>query len=150
VWCAAFFEGIFMNEAYDSIAQQQPATGSSATSKAVDIVNRTKESVLAGAKEKPAVFLSGAFVATIILSLLIGYWRGRVEEASRRQRIFEQLIPELTKWMKQHGSRLYEPIREGIETTKSAAEEVSRSGANLQRYLRPMIRKQKRKFANFF
>ena len=144
-----FFEGIFMNEAYDSIAQQ-PATGSSPTNKAVDIVNRTRESVLAGAKEKPGVILSGALVATIILSVLIGYWRGRVEEASRRQRIFEQLIPELTRWMKQYGRRMYEPIREGIETTRSAAEEVTRSGANLQRYLRPIINKQKRRFANLF
>jgi hypothetical protein len=138
-----------MDEAYDSIAQQ-PGTGASPTNKAVDIVNRAKESVLTGAKEQPAVILSGAFVAAIILSVLIGYWRGRVEEASRRQHIFEQLIPELTKWLKQHGSRLYEPIRGGIETTRSAAEEVSRSGANLQRYLRPIINKQKRRFANFF
>jgi hypothetical protein len=75
---------------------------------------------------------------------------GRVDEASKRQRLLEQLIPELAKWMKQHGRRLAEPIRGGIEATKSAVEDVSRSGVNLQRYLRPIVEKQKRRFSNLF
>jgi hypothetical protein len=137
-----------MNEAYDPIAHKPAAD--SPTNEDVDIVNRAKESMLAGTKEHPAVIFSGAFVATIIVSLLIGYWRGRVEEASKRQRVLEQLIPELTKWMKQRGRRLAEPIRESIEATRSAAEDVSRSGVNLQRYLRPIISKQKRRFTNLF
>jgi hypothetical protein len=138
-----------MNEAYDPIAHK-PDAGSPPGNKAVDIVERARESVLARAKEQPAVILSGAFVAAIIVSLLIGYWRGRAEEASKRQRVLEQLIPELTKWMKQHGRRLAEPIREGIKATKSAAEDVSRSGMKLQRYLRPTIDKQKRRITNLF
>ena len=137
-----------MNESYNPVTENPAAD--SPGKKAVDIVDRAKESVLTRTREQPAAVLSGAFVATVIICFLIGYWRGRVAEASKRQRFFEQLIPELTKWMKQHGRRLAEPIKEGIEATRSAAEDVSRSGADLQRRLRPIIDKQKRRFVNLF
>ena len=137
-----------MNEAFDPLAHQ-PDTGLPAD-KAVDLVNRAKENVLATTRQQPALVLSGAFVATILIAVLLGYWRGRVEEASKRQRLFEQLIPEFTKWMRQHGRRFADPIKEGIEATKSAVEDVSRSGVNLQRYIWPIVEKQKRRFSNLF
>ena len=137
-----------MNEAFDPLAHQ-PATDLPAN-KAVDLVNRAKENVLATTRQQPALVLSGAFVATILIAVLHGYWRGRVEEASKRQRLFEQLIPYFTKWGKQHGRRLADPIKEGIEATKSAVEDVSRSGVNLQRYIWPIVEKQKRRFSNLF
>jgi hypothetical protein len=137
-----------MNEAFDPVAHKPAAD--SPTNKAVDIVNRARESVLTTTKQRPAVVLSGAFVATVLIGLLLGYWMGRVEEASKRQHLLEQLIPEFTKWMKQRGRLLAEPIKEGIEATKSAVEDVSRSGANLQRYIRPIVDKQKRRFSKLF
>jgi hypothetical protein len=137
-----------MNEAFDPLAHQ-PAAGLPAN-RAVDLVNRAKENALATTRQQPALVLSGAFVATILIAVLLGYWRGRVEEASKRQRLFQQLIPEFTKWMRQYGRRFADPIQEGIEATKSAVEDVSRSGVNLQRHILPIVEKQKRRFSNLF
>jgi hypothetical protein len=137
-----------MNETFDPLAHQ-PAAGLP-TNKGVDLINRAKENMLATTRQQPAVALSGAFVATILIAVLLGYWRGRAEEASKRQRFFEQLIPELTKWMRQHGRRFADPIKEGIEATKSAVEDVSRSGVKLQRHIWPIVEKQKRRFSNLF
>jgi hypothetical protein len=146
--CAAFLLRNFMSEAFDPLVQKPDA--GLPTNKAIDIVNRARERVLTTTKQQPAVVLSGAFVATILIGLLLGYWMGRIEEASKRQRFLEQFIPELAKWVKQRGRRLAEPIREGIEATKSAVEDVSQSGLNLQRYIRPIVKKQKRRFSNLF
>jgi hypothetical protein len=73
-----------------------------------------------------------------------------MEEESRRQRLMEDWMREAMNWVRQNGRKIATPIKEGLEATKSAVEEVSHSGARISRQARPFFKQQKRSFLNLF
>jgi hypothetical protein len=83
-------------------------------------------------------------------ALLIGYFVARVQENAKRQRLIDNWMRELNKWMKQHGGMVTNPLKEGFEATRSAVEEASHSGARLAQQFYPFVKKQKRSFFGIF
>ena len=65
-------------------------------------------------------------------------------------RLIEDWIQEMTNWIWEHGRKIAAPIEGGLEATKSAVEEVSRSAAHARVNLQPFFEKQKRSFLNLF
>jgi hypothetical protein len=72
------------------------------------------------------------------------------EEENRRHRVTEDGLHELIKWIRQRGSTIAVPIKEGLEAIKSAVEEVSQSGARIGRHFPSLFGKQKCSFLNLF
>jgi hypothetical protein len=87
---------------------------------------------------------------SILTSFLLGYSISRMEEESRWHRLIEDWIQEMTNWIWEHGRKIAAPIEGGLEATKSAVEEVSRSAAHARGNLQPFFEKQKRSFLNLF
>jgi hypothetical protein len=111
---------------------------------------QAKQGSLAHLSQEPAKTFSIILAGSIVVSVLLGYWISRMEEQSRRQRLMEDWMQEVTNWIGQHGRKIAVPIREGLEATKSAVEEVSHSGARVGRQLQPFLKKQRRSFLNLF
>ena len=111
---------------------------------------QAKPGSLAHLRQEPAKTFSIILAGSIVVSVLLGYWISRMEEQSRRQRLMEDWMQEVTNWIRQHGRKIAVPIREGLEATKSAVEEVSHSGARVGRQLQPFLKKQRRSFLNLF
>jgi hypothetical protein len=64
--------------------------------------------------------------------------------------LIEGWMQEITNWIREHGRMIAAPIKGGLEATKSAVEEVSRSAAHARVNLQPFFEKQKRSFLNLF
>jgi hypothetical protein len=101
-------------------------------------------------KEKPAGLYPTILVGSIVVSLLIGYFVARVQENAKRQRLIDNWMRELNKWMKQHSGMVTNPLKEGFEATRSAVEEASHSGARLAQQFYPFVKKQKRNLFGIF
>lgn len=108
------------------------------------------ENAIGVIKGKPAAVFSMLLVGSLVASLLIGYFIGQARSNARRQRQIEDWTRELTRWVRQHGGKIANPLKEGYEATRSAAEDVSLSGARLAQQLNPFTREQKRKFFGMF
>jgi hypothetical protein len=111
---------------------------------------RAKERLLTQVRQKPGKTISMILTGSILLSLLLGYGISRMQEESKRQRLMEDWMQEVMKWIKQNSRKIADPIKEGLEATKSAVEEVSNSGARVGRQIHPYIQKQKRSFLKHF
>jgi hypothetical protein len=111
---------------------------------------QAKEKLLTQVRQEPVKAVSIVFAGSILISFLLGYYISRTEQESRRQRLMEDSMREVTNWIRQHGRRLATPIKEGLEATRSAVEEVAHSGAGVGRHLQPLLEKQKRSFLNRF
>jgi hypothetical protein len=111
---------------------------------------QAKPGSLAHLRQEPAKTFAIIVVGSIVGSVLLGYWILRIEEQSRRQRLMEDWMQEVTNWIRQHGRKIAAPIREGLEATKSAVAEASHSSTRAGRQLRPFLKKQKRSFLNLF
>jgi hypothetical protein len=111
---------------------------------------QAKPGSLAHLRQEPAKTFSIILLASIVVSVLLGYWISRIEEQSRRQRLMEDWMREVTDWIRQHGRKIAAPIREGLEAAKSAVEEASHSSARAGRQLHPFLKKQNRSFLNLF
>ena len=132
-----------MNEIFE------PAVNSS--TKTVSALGaRAKQRLLTQVKEKPAKTISIVLAGSILLSVLLGYQISRMQEESKRQRLMEDWMQELMKWIRQNSRKIADPIKVGLEATKSAVEEVSNSSARVRRQVNPFIQKQKRSFLNLF
>src|SRR5262249_6606368 len=101
-------------------------------------------------KEKPVSVFSTLFVSSIVAGLLIGYFCARIREDTRRERLIDEWTRELTKWARERGGKIANPLKESYEATRSAAEEVSQSGVRLAQQLNPLIKKRKRTFFGIF
>jgi len=111
---------------------------------------QTKEKLLTQVRQEPVKTLSIILGGSILLSVLIGYCISRMEDESRRQRLMEDWMREATDWIRQHGRKIAAPIKDSVEATKSAVEEVSNSSARVGRQFQPFFEKQKRSFLNLF
>jgi hypothetical protein len=111
---------------------------------------QAKPGSLAHLRQEPAKTFSIILLASIVVSVLLGYWISRIEKQSRRQHLMEDWMREVTDWIRQHGRKMAAPIREGLEATKSAVEEASHSSARVGRQLHPFLKKQNRSFLNLF
>ena len=101
-------------------------------------------------KQEPAKTFSIILAGSVLVSLLIGYQISRMGEESRRQRVLEDGMREVMNWIRLNGKKIAGPLREGLEATKSAVEEVSDAGARVGRQVPPFLNKQKRSFLNLF
>jgi hypothetical protein len=137
-----------MSEIFDSTAREPAAESSRKASSAFAI--RAKEKLLTQVKQEPVKTLLIVLAGSILTSFLLGYCISRMEEESRRQRLVEGWMEEMTNWMRERGRMIAAPIKGGVEATRSAVEEVSRSGARARAHLHSYFQKQKRTFLNFF
>ena len=137
-----------MSDIFDSTAHEPAAASSGKTSSA--FATRAKEKLLTQVKQEPLKTLFIEMAGSILTSFLLGYCISRMEEESRRQQLVEGWMQEMTNWIREHGRMIAAPIKGGLEATRSAVEEVSRSGARAREHLHPYFQKQKRTFLNFF
>ena len=140
-----------MNESFE------PTVGSSRNA-ATTFGAQAKEKILTQVRREPTKTFTIILAASILLSVLIGYRISRMEEESRRQRLIEDWMRNVTNWIRQHGYKMGNPLREGLEATKSAVEEatksaaegVSKTSARVGRQWQPRIERQKRSFLDLF
>ena len=138
-----------MSEIFGPTAQEPAAESSRKTISAFG--TRAKEKLLAQVKQEPAKTFLIILAGSILTSFLLGYSISRMEEESRWHRLIEDWIQEMTNWIWEHGRKIAAPIEGGgLEATKSAVEEVSRSAARARGNLQPLFEKQKRSFLNLF
>ena len=132
-----------MNEVYnpstESFTKTVTALGVQAKDKLSDQIKR-----------EPVKTFSLLLVGSILVSILIGYRLSRMEEESKRERFVENWMHELTNWIGQNGRKIAAPLKDSLEATKSAVEDVSNSGARLGRQWQPFLEKQKRSLLNLF
>jgi len=136
-----------MNEIFDPTTQ---SAAESAKRTVSAFGTRAKEKLLTQVKQEPAKTFLIILAGSMLTSFLLGYCLSRVEEESRRQRLIEDWMREVTNWIGEHGRKAVAPIKGGLEATKSALEEVSRSGQRARGHLQPFFEKQKRSFLNLF
>jgi hypothetical protein len=136
-----------MSEIFDPTAQ--PAV-ESVRKTASAFGSRAKEQLLAKVKKEPVKTFSIVLVGSILSSFLIGFCIARIERESRRQRLIEDWMRQVTNWIGEHGWKVVAPVRGGLEATKSAIEEVSRSGERARGQIQPFFEKHKRSFLNLF
>ena len=105
------------------------------------------EKLSAQLKRDPAKTLAIILASAVLVSAAVGYRISRMEHESRRQRLFEDWMKEVTDWIRQNGRKIAAPIHDGVEATKSAVGDVSNSAA--KQWL-PFFEKQKRSFLNLF
>jgi hypothetical protein len=111
---------------------------------------RTKGKLETQIREDPARTISIIVAGSLVVGFLLGYCLSRMEEENWRDRLVEDRLREITNWIRRQGRNISAPIKEGLEATRSAVEEVSQSGARVGRQLQPFFSKQKRSFLNLF
>jgi hypothetical protein len=112
-----------------------------------ELGTQAKERFSAQVKREPVKTLSILLGGAIVVSVLVGYGISRMEEESRRDRLMEDWVREVTNWIGRNGRKIADPIHDGLGATKSAVEDVTHSAA--RRWL-PFLEKQKRSFFNLF
>jgi hypothetical protein len=132
-----------MNENFESTVESSRKMVS-------DFGAQTKERLLTQVRAEPAKTLSIVLAGSVVLSVLLGYCLSRMEKNSRRERLVEDWMREVTTWIGQNGRKIAIPIKEGLEATKSAVEEVANSSVRAGRQVQPFFKKQKRSFLNLF
>ena len=101
-------------------------------------------------RAKPVETFLIILAGSVLTSFLIGYWMSHIRKESTRKRLIEDVLQELTNWIREHSQEIADPIKGGLEATKSALERASDSGARLGRRLRPLYKEKKRSFLNLF
>jgi hypothetical protein len=129
-----------MNEVFEPTAE-------SFRKSVTELGTQAKERFSAQVKREPAKTLSILLGGAILVSVLVGYGISRMEEESRRDRLMEDWVREVTNWIRRNGRKIADPIHDGLGATKSVVEDVTNSSA--RRWL-PFLEKQKRSFLNLF
>lgn len=112
-----------------------------------DLGTQAKERITSQVQREPAKTLSIILAGSILISLLVGYRLSRMGEESKRQRMLEDWVREMTAWIRQNGRKIATPLKESLEAGKSAVEDISNAGA---RHWLPFFEKQRRSFFNPF
>jgi hypothetical protein len=129
-----------MNEVFEP-------TADSFRKSVTDLGTQAKERFSAQVKREPTKTLSILFGGAILVSILVGYGISRMEEESRRDRLMEDWVREVTNWIRKNGRKIADPIQDGLGATSSAVEDVTNAGA---RRWHPFLEKQKRSLLNLF
>jgi hypothetical protein len=129
-----------MNEVFDPTVE-------SFRKSVAELGTQAKERFSAQVKRDPAKTLSVLLGGAILVSVLVGYGISRMEEESRRDRLMEDWVREVTNWIRRNGRKITDPIQDGLGASKSAVEDATSSTA--RRWL-PFLEKQKRSFLNLF
>jgi hypothetical protein len=132
-----------MNENFESTVESSRKMVS-------DFGTQAKERLVAQVRAEPAKTLSIVLGGSVVLSVLLGYCLSRMEKNSRRERLVEDWMREVTNWIGNNGRKIAIPIKEGLEATKSAVEGAAQSSARAGRQVQPFFEKQKRSFLNLF
>jgi hypothetical protein len=132
-----------MNESFES-------TAGSARKAAGAFGAQARENILTQVRREPTKSFTIILAVAIVLSVLVGYRISQMEEESKRQRLIEDWMKEVTHWIRYHGQKLGSPLREGFEATKSAVEDMAKTGARVGRKWQPRLEEQKRSFLNLF
>jgi type II secretory pathway component PulM len=111
---------------------------------------RAKEKLMEQVRQEPTRTFAIILAGSVLTAVLVGYYISRAEDKTRRKRLVEDSMQEVANWIKQQSRSIAAPIKEGLEATKSAVEEVSNSSARVGRQLHPIFEKQKRSFLNLF
>jgi hypothetical protein len=112
-----------------------------------DLGTQAKERITAQVQREPAKTFLIILAGSILISVLVGYRLSRMEEESKRQRMLEDWMREMTDWIRQSGRKIAAPLKESLEAGRSAVEDVSNASA---RHWLPFFEKQKRSFFNLF
>jgi hypothetical protein len=136
-----------MSEIFDSTAAKQAAESSGKTISACG--TSVKDKLLKRANEDPVKTFLIVLAGSTLTGFLVGYCIFRMEAESRRQRLIEDWIEEVTNWIREHSLNIAAPVRGGLEAARTAVQEVSRSGQQVRGRLQPFFKKQKRSFLNF-
>jgi hypothetical protein len=112
-----------------------------------DLGTQAKERITAQVQREPAKTFLIILAGSILISVLVGYRLSRMEEESKRQRMLEDWMREMTDWIRQSGRKIAAPLKESLDAGKSAVEDVSNASA---RHWLPFLEKQKRSFFNLF
>src|SRR5271155_1938583 len=115
-----------MNENFESTVE-------SSRKMASDFGTQAKEKLLTQVRAEPAKTLSIVLAGSVVLSVLLGYCLSRMEKNSRRERLVENWMREVTNWIGDNGRKIAIPIKEGLEATKSAVEGAAQSSARAGR-----------------
>jgi hypothetical protein len=122
-----------------------------ATTKTVSTFGeRAKQTLMTQVKEKPAKTLGIILAGSMVGCLLLAYSISRMQAESRRQRLMENWMREAMNWIRENGRKIATPLKEGLEATQAAVEEVSHSSARIGRQAQPFFKRQKRAFLNLF
>jgi hypothetical protein len=132
-----------MNENFESTVESSRKVVS-------DFGAQAKERLLTQVRAEPAKTLTIVLAGSVVLSVLLGYCLSRMEKNSRRERLVEDWMREATNWIGQHGRKIAVPIKEGLETTRSAVEDAAHSTVRAGRQVSPFFKKQKRSLLNLF
>jgi hypothetical protein len=108
---------------------------------------QASEKLSAQLKRDPARTWALILAGSVLVSVAIGYRISQVEHESRRQRLFEDWMKEVTDWIRHNGRKIAGPLHDSVEATKSAVGDVSHSTA--KQWI-PFFEKQKRSFLNLF
>src|SRR6478752_7046289 len=88
----------FMNDVFEPNLNSSKKT-------VVELGTEAKEKLFAQVRREPVKTLSIILGGSILISALIGYRISRMEEESKRQRMMENWMHEVTKWIKQNGRK---------------------------------------------
>ncbi|HYY29779.1 MAG TPA: hypothetical protein VE860_17690 [Chthoniobacterales bacterium] len=134
-----------MSDVLDSTGAESSGKTSSACGTEV------KEKLLTQARQEPAKLILMVLAGSTLTGLLIGYFIFRMEAESRRQRLIEDWMQDVTDWIREHGRSIAAPVKGGLEAARTAVEEVSRSGAQARARLQPLFfGKRKRSLPGLF
>jgi hypothetical protein len=144
-----WIEGVnCMSEDFDSTTLK-PAAESS-VKKISAFGTRVKEKLLTRAQQDPAKTFLIVLAGSTLTGLLLGYCIFRSEAESKRRRLIEDWMQDVTNWIREQGRSIAAPVKGGLEAARTAVEEVSRSGAQARGRLQPFFEKRKRPFLNLF
>ena len=125
-----------MNENFEPRAESLRKT-------VTDLGAQAKEKITAQVQREPAKTFLIILAGSILISVLVGYRLSRMEEESKRQRMLEDWMREVsgdwdqTAWPQEIAT----PLKESLEAGRSVVGDVSNFGA--RRWL-PFFEKQKR------
>jgi hypothetical protein len=137
-----------MSEIFDSTAQKPAGESSGKTISACGTT--LKEKLLTQAKQEPAIAFLIVLAGSMMTGLLLGYFIFHNQAESRRQRLMEDWMDEVTNWIREHSRDIAAPVKGRLEAARTAVEEVTRRGAQARGRLQAALKKEKRSFLNLF
>jgi len=120
------------------------------TNKTVDSFQKRGANAVNRMKEEMQNNFLAVLLGSVIVSLLAGYLISRHYEAQRREQWAEIFFRQVKDWLGERGRRATAPVQESLESARSAAQQLSRRGAEYGRRLNPFFGESRRRFLGIF